>query len=253
MTSTGETLSNALPLSNIDAVLFDVDGTLYAQWPVRALMTLELLSLVITLRSLAKAARIWKVLASFRRVREQLRECAADADAIERLQYTATGQVVGVDAITVEQLVTEWIHRRPLKYLRLSKRTGLAQLLAHLDAQGIRSGVLSDYPADAKLRAMGLGGRFSLVLCATDGTVNAFKPNVAGFLKACQEWNLPPSRVLYVGDRPEVDAAGAEAAGMPCAIVSGSCVSNRMITGMSSGYLLTRSFRRLQRAIGRSR
>src|SRR5688572_27097356 len=118
-------LSTALPLSNIDAVLFDVDGTLYAQWPVRALMTLELLSLVVTLRSVAKAARIWKVLASFRRVRERLRECAADADAIERLQYTATAGVVGVDATTVEQLVAEWMYRRPLKYLGVSKRSGL--------------------------------------------------------------------------------------------------------------------------------
>jgi len=252
LTSTGEDIRSSMPTSQIEAVLFDVDGTLYAQWPVRALMTLELLSLVVTLRSVAKASRIWKMLATFRRVREQLRERTPGAEAIERLQYTEAARLLGVDPVALERLTAEWMCQRPLKYLWLGRRSGLTRLLALLDERGIRTGVLSDYPAGDKLQALGLGGRFSLVLCATDNTVNAFKPHAAGFLRACAAWGLQPSRVLYVGDRPEVDAAGAGAAGMPCAIVS-SWSPRRLITTTSSTYVLIRSFRRLQRAIGRSR
>ena len=56
------------------------------------------------------------------------------------------------------------------------------------------AGVLSDYPAEAKLQALGLAGRFSPVLCATDPEIGAFKPNPRGFLHACAVWNLPPAR-----------------------------------------------------------
>jgi FMN phosphatase YigB (HAD superfamily) len=80
--------------------------------------------------------------------------------------------------------------------------------------------VFSDYPGDQKLRALNLSG-FNIwpVLCATDPQVNAFKPHPKGFLRACGLWTLAPDEVLYVGDRYEIDAVGAAAAGMPCAII----------------------------------
>jgi FMN phosphatase YigB (HAD superfamily) len=34
------------------------------------------------------------------------------------------------------------------------------------------------------------------------------------------KWGLDPSEVLYVGDRIDVDAPGARAAGMPCAVLT---------------------------------
>ena len=56
---------------------------------------------------------------------------------------------------------------------------------------------------------------FSLVLCATDPEIDAFKPHPRGFLYACRRWSLDPAEVAYVGDRADVDLAGAAAAGMP--------------------------------------
>jgi len=57
------------------------------------------------------------------------------------------------------------------------------------------------------------------VLCAADPEVGRFKPDPRGFLAAAARWQLDPSEVLVVGDRPDADAAGAAAAGMPCVIV----------------------------------
>jgi FMN phosphatase YigB (HAD superfamily) len=106
-----------------------------------------------------------------------------------------------------------------LKYLQFCRATGLDGLLAAIDRAGLRAGILSDYPAGPKLAALGLAGRFTPVLSATDPEIDAFKPSPRGYLRACEIWGVSPSEVLFVGDRADVDAAGAAAAGMPCAIV----------------------------------
>ncbi len=110
----------------------------------------------------------------------------------------------------------------------------------------IRVGVLSDYPAQAKLEALGLGGRFSPVLCTTDPEIGALKPHPRGFLRACEIWRLAPRDVLMVGDRADADAAGAASAGMPCVIVGGR-------NGAGRPYMTVSSFERLQRVLEHGR
>ena len=83
----------------------------------------------------------------------------------------------------------------------------------------IKIGVFSDYPPELKLQALGVAGRFSVVLCSADPEIGRFKPHPRGFLVASARWQLDPSEVLVVGDRSDADAAGAAAAGMPCVIV----------------------------------
>ncbi len=235
---------------HIRGVLFDVDGTLYGQTLTRLLMGLELLSLVISLRSVGRAATVWRAIGTFRRVREELRAVPPGRGDLARLQYTETATRVSADVQAVEHWVDEWIVRRPLKYVRLSRRGGLLTFLTDLEHQGIQTGVLSDYPAEDKLQALGLAGRFSLVLCATDPEIGAFKPHPAGFLRACHVWGLRPDQVLYIGDRPEVDAAGAAAAGMPCVIISRASWWSR--SGAARGdYVTVPFYGRLQRVFTR--
>ena len=125
----------------------------------------------------------------------------------------------GLPAPAVERLVHEWMFTRPLKYLRRSRARGLTELLQLLDRTGVPAGVLSDYPPHEKLRALGLGERFWPVLCSTDQRVGVLKPHPRGFLEASRIWGLDPSDVLVVGDRADVDAAGAAAAGMSCVLI----------------------------------
>jgi len=65
---------------------------------------------------------------------------------------------------------------------------------------------------EAKLRTLGVRDRFEAVLCS--GELGVAKPAAAAFHAACAALDLPPSQVAYVGDRHDVDAAGAEAAGL---------------------------------------
>jgi putative hydrolase of the HAD superfamily len=208
------TLANPLDSDRkIAAVLFDLDGTLYDQRRMRALMAIELASLALT--QPLRAPRRWRVLAAYRKAQESLRSTPLTG----RTQLEVVTQRTGLPAAEVEEIVGEWMFERPLKYLPACRATGVFDLLRFLTSRGVQIGVLSDYPADAKLRALGLDGWFSVVLCSSDPKIGALKPDPRGFLAACERWQLDPGEVLVVGDRFDVDAAGADAAGMPCVII----------------------------------
>jgi FMN phosphatase YigB (HAD superfamily) len=205
------------------AVLFDLDGTLYYQSALRLLMAPDLARL-----ALIDCGRSARALLVFRRVRERLRSLGASAESLDRLQYTEPARELGCDPRWLEGLVREWILRRPLSRLRHCRRRGVLEFLDALEAQSIRVGVFSDYPTRDKLTALGLSGRFSIELVATDAEVNAFKPHPRGFLVACERWALPPEDILYIGDRPEVDATGAARTGMRATILAAGAGFGRL-------------------------
>ena len=242
-------------LARVEAVLFDVDGTLYLQTALRACMAVEMALLPVRLRSTTEARRVWAFLRAFRRAQEELRAAAPNGEALAARQLRIAAETAGVSTRTGEELVSRWMVRKPLPYLPWLRRRGLTSLLHTLRVLGLRVGALSDYPADGKLRALGIAEHFSLVLCTADPPVAALKPHPAGFLAAASAWNLAPSCVLYVGDREDVDARGATAAGMPCLIVSRRgvrrAVSDRILPADARGPALARleaALRRAQRA-----
>ena len=226
------------PSRRIQAVLFDLDGTLYRQALLRSLMAMELATLPFS--GFLKAPQRWQALQTYRKTQEHLR-ATDERGSAAAAQLAAAARATGLTVQEVERLVDEWMLARPLKYLRLCRAKGLDGLLEFLEQAGVRTGVLSDYPAESKLQALGLAGRFSPVLCTSAPEVAALKPSPRGFLLACRAWRLAPGDVLYVGDRPDVDAAGASAAGMPCVIIAGGFRSRRR----TAGYRVFRSLERL--------
>jgi HAD superfamily hydrolase (TIGR01509 family) len=78
--------------------------------------------------------------------------------------------------------------------------------------------VFSDYPAEAKLLAMGQKRFFSQVFCAA--CVGRQKPNSIGLLTVAREMSLTPECTLYIGDR-SIDLEAAAKAGMQGIIVRG--------------------------------
>jgi FMN phosphatase YigB (HAD superfamily) len=225
----------------IAAVLFDLDGTLYDQRRMRAFMAIELASLALT--HPLRAPRRWRVLAAYRKAQESLRSSALAGAT----QLDVVARRTGVNAAEVEHIVGEWMFERPLKYLPACRAAGLFDLLRFLRSRGIQIGVLSDYPAEAKLGALGLDGWFSVVLCSTDPAIGALKPDPRGFIAACERWRIDPGEVLVVGDRLDVDAAGADAAGMPCVIIG----RDRRPTSTNRRSLVLPSLERLHRVLSK--
>ncbi|MEV5161475.1 HAD family hydrolase [Streptomyces sp. NPDC053728] len=82
-------------------------------------------------------------------------------------------------------------------------------------AGSFRHAVLSNstvHHQDRKLRALGVRDRFEAVVCAAELGIS--KPEAGAFHAACQALELDPHEVAYVGNEPDIDAAGAVAAGL---------------------------------------
>jgi len=198
-------------------VLFDVDGTLYDQRPLRLRMAVEWARFA--LAHGPAAVEVARSIVAFRRAREELRRLGRPAARLEDLQYVEAARRAGTDEARMRAVVQEWILGRPLRHLRGCRRSGALELFRSLRERGLAVGVVSDYPGASKLDALGLADHVSVTVCATDDAVNAFKPHPAGLAHACRAWSFAAQEVLYVGDRPDVDATAAAALGMPCVIV----------------------------------
>jgi putative hydrolase of the HAD superfamily len=89
---------------------------------------------------------------------------------------------------------------------------GVFEVLA---APPYRHGILSNSTTavqERKLTMLGLRHRFEFVVCSDD--LGCSKPDPRAFLQACSALGLPPEHVAYVGDRLDLDALGAQAAGL---------------------------------------
>jgi FMN phosphatase YigB (HAD superfamily) len=193
-------------------IIFDVDGTLYRQAPVRRAMALRLLSY--TIGNPFAGVKTAGFLRRYRRAQEQLRATGAGLD-----QLQAACRTSGVDLRWGADCVREWIERRPLDLVAKAIYPGLKPLLLRAAERGIKLAVVSDYPAQEKLRALGIDRCFSCVLSPSDPRMGRFKPDPSGILAVLRELKIEAGSAVYVGDRPEVDAEAATRAGVACIIL----------------------------------
>jgi len=209
-----ETSSPPAPLAwtTIDLVVFDVDGTLYDQRQLRIGMLRQLLGHTWQTRSLETLL----TLRTFRRVREALGE-QAGCDFMA-LQYAQTASRHGKTPAAVRALTDEWMELRPLPLLAACRYAHVAEVFAGLRAAGKKIAAFSDYPAVAKLAALGL--QADVVVCATDADIARLKPDPAGLMAILRKTGVAPERALMIGDRFDRDAAAAAQAGMRALIRS---------------------------------
>jgi len=207
-------LSNPNSYSRVKGILFDIDGTLYHQMPVRLIVILLfIIENISTPRQFKKKARI---IIAYRKAQETLRNSKSGKMAISQVEMTV--KTVGAPCGYVRQVVAEWFETKPLPFLKPFRRKGVTKALDILLKNGFKLGVFSDYPAPAKLKALGLSDYFSVTVSAVDSDVSGFKPNSTGFYISARKMGLKRSEIVYVGDRPEVDGIGALRASkiIPC-------------------------------------
>ncbi len=192
--------------SAIDAVIFDVDGTLFDHKALRPAMTMALLRHLLTDRH---GWRDLMVIRAFRRKRDRL--ALAEATEIRDRQFEATAAATGVLRPEVEKIIVRWLYREPLGFVPRHAFPAAVAFVAALRARGIRIGVFSDYPARGKLKALGL--RVDVIRDAAAGDIGRLKPHPDGFLRVAQLLGVPPSRCLIIGDRNDRDGEGARRGG----------------------------------------
>lgn len=190
--------------SDIDLVVFDVDGTLYNQRPLRIRMFAELAKHVALSRDMA----VPKVIAIYRSLREELG--AAEMLNFEGTLIERTAWRTGLGAERVRAIVSEWIESRPLGHLASCAVPGADKLFRGLRAKEKRIGIWSDYPAVAKLDALRL--QADIVLSSSDARIQVLKPHPRGLEVIMSCAGIAAARTLVIGDRIERDGAAARRA-----------------------------------------
>jgi putative hydrolase of the HAD superfamily len=189
---------------DIRLVAFDVDGTLYRQRPLRLRMARD-----IVLHTLTKADPTpIAVLGRFRRIRERLGEERAEGFEAKLIAETAAAS--GRSREAVQASVNDWIETRPLPYLAACRYDGVAELFAGLRRHGKTIGVLSDYPAKAKLAALGLTADH--IVTAGLPEVGVLKPHPRGLQALMDRAGVAPAATLLIGDRADRDGVAAREA-----------------------------------------
>jgi len=196
-----------------DAWLVDLDGTLYTQRWVKLAMAVEL---VLFGRSAIKTLR------QFRHEHEAMREEQNANHALSVVhpspfagQLARTAEKLGVPVSDVERLVQHWMIERPGKWIRRFPRSSLLAELRAFKGRGGRTALVSDYPAERKIEALGARSLFDEIVA--NGESNGprrLKPDPEGYLRAAELLKVQPARCLVIGDRDDADGEAARAAKM---------------------------------------
>jgi HAD superfamily hydrolase (TIGR01549 family) len=220
--SRGRDATPALPVgTQISALIFDLDGTLYLQGPVRRAILWRLLR-----AGLARPVSTWRecrLVYYYRRAQEHLRGCP---QPLASQQLPLACEWSSARPEDAAKTIAHWMEDAPLETLARCLRPGVVDFLETAKNKGIRLGVVSDYPATTKLQAMGLDDYFSVVLTAQDARVGLFKPSPNGLKAALEDMGVEPGRAVYIGDRPAVDGETAHRAGVAGVILDQPLGSN---------------------------
>ena len=187
----------------IHLVAFDVDGTLYSQRRLRTLIARDMLLDAASRRSLD----VVTVVRTYRRIREELAE--REVPEFDQVLVAETARASGYSPVRISAIVDAWIARAPLSYLGRCRYPGVVELFAGLRHHGKAIGILSDYPAVAKLEALGLAADH--VVCASD--VGLLKPSPRGLEALITKASTTARHTVLIGDRVDRDGAAARRIG----------------------------------------
>ncbi|WP_442718899.1 HAD family hydrolase [Treponema sp.] len=203
-------------IPDIEAVAFDIDGTLYPSWK----LTVHLIPFFL---------RNIRFMEAFRKARRLLHKHSTmdpntalpDFFALqsELLASYLNTNPSAMRAFLDEEVYTGWqrifskIHPYPFAY----------EAVKQLKAAGFKIGILSDFPPEQKGDVWGI-----LPLC--DAALNseatgALKPSHIPFLRLAEALGTSCNRILYVGNSVAYDVAGAAAVGMKTAYIQNSLTS----------------------------
>ncbi len=190
-------------MRHFEAVVFDVDGTLYDNWRMY-------------LRSLPFALRHLRLLGAFSKVRKKIRRIRPIEDFCS-LQAEMLADELGMDRGEARELINRAIYREWEEKLEgMPVNPGVPELLSYLQKESsLKCGVLSDFPIERKLRLLGIDDGWDVALSSED--VGYLKPNPEPFEEVARRMNVRPESVLYVGNSYRYDVLGSKAVGMLCA------------------------------------
>jgi FMN phosphatase YigB (HAD superfamily) len=180
-------------LTGVRLVSWDVDGTLYQPLAVRLAIALRFGAACLA----GRGPRLYRAVAAFQRARsrlEQLRRGDAPATPAADPERSAFERELLLPALA-----------------SVGPRPGVAEVLGILAARGLVQVAFSDYPAEEKIRALGLERSF--VAFYAGETRGAPKPSPAVLAAIGADFSVSPGQMIHIGDRLDTDGAAAAAFG----------------------------------------
>lgn len=195
-------------MRSFEAVVFDVDGTLYDNWRMY-------------LRSITFGLAHPRLVAAFSRVRKRIRTIRPITD-FYGLQAQLLGEELGMSGEKAGELIDREIYQNWESRLEgLPINQPVWELLDYLKGDsGLKCGVLSDFPIDRKLSLLGIDERWDAALSSE--RVGYLKPNPEPFEAVAEAVGVKPEAVLYVGNSYRYDVLGSKGVGMLCAHYTGN-------------------------------
>lgn len=196
--------------SDIDAVAFDIDGTLYPN----AALNVRILPFILANAPLM--IRFGQVRREIRRIQEA--DPTFKKDDFFEYQASLLAPSLGFDTAGCRALLDRLIYEgwKPL-FQRVPSYAGVRDCFDALRAAGLRLALLSDFPPDQKGDVWGLAPLCDAVLGSEH--TGALKPSPVPFQALAQALDLPRERILYVGNSISSDVFGASRAGMKTACI----------------------------------
>lgn len=183
------------------ALSLDVDGTLY-----------RVRRLTVAWRLRAERGLLVAMVAAREKIRHE--GPFVDAAAVHRREAELVGPSFGLSLEETEARLEALRSELPAALTaRVRAFSGVRGALEAAHARGLKLAILSDYDATEKLELLGLldlpwAARISAEACG------ALKPHARPFEALVEALAEPPGQIVHVGDREDLDVAGAQAAGI---------------------------------------
>lgn len=200
--------------NSIKAVAFDIDGTFYPLWKTQirvALASLSSLPFAINYNKARQRVRTEDSFLSLPPLSPKER-----GERMCRYMWNRSGEEDIEYFLDKENKV--FFSKYEKSFSSIKAYDGVEELLDKLKDEGIKLGVLSDFPIGTKLKAMKIDKYFPIQLSSEDW--GRYKPCLTPFEMLISKMNLEPHAILYVGDSLRKDIEGAKRAGLRTALLS---------------------------------
>lgn len=198
-------MNRVVPWDRIELVVLDMDGTLYDQGPVRRQMAWALAMNALKSRSL----QTLRLIGSYRSERERLAQ--QEQQGFETALLRRVAELMQLEQDVVSAAAKEWLERRPLAAVAAARKPLAREVVAALRGRGAKVAVLSDYPAEAKLEALGI--EVDIARSACDRDILVQKPVPKGLQMIMREARSRVESTIVIGDRDDRDGEIARRVG----------------------------------------
>jgi FMN phosphatase YigB (HAD superfamily) len=156
---------------------------------------------------------------SYRYALEKLRSMKSIDGLLMDKQLEIASDICSINKNRIIHHITRWMENEPVNFLYKAKYPFSDLFFSEAKKRGYKLAVLSDYPINNKLVALGWEYLFDMELSSQDIIINKLKPNPDGINHIINMFGLTKEEVIYIGDRYNVDSETAYNAGVDCIIV----------------------------------